>query len=181
MHQDDTVFASLQAFGAGEFKHINGSLFTHLSGTAALLQAWGATDVLCRAGLYHAAYGTDDYEASLITLDRRQAIAELIGAEAEAMVYLYCACDREKYWPRIGTAQQYWFVDRFQQSEYAIDAHQLTRFCELTLANELDIMMHCAEGRAQQDDELIVLFNRMEPHVSRAGFLAYQRHVHRIQ
>lgn len=55
---------------------------------------WGAHDVLCKAGLYHVAYGTDGYSKTLVSLEQRGQIKALIGAVAEEIVYVYCACER---------------------------------------------------------------------------------------
>lgn len=169
-----TLFSELQKLGAGEFEHINGSLVKHLQGTAELLHHWGANDVLIKAGLYHAVYGTTGYAPSLISLDLRNKIAALIGQQAEETVYMYCACDRKIYWPRIGTAQQNKFMDRFSQQEYQITNDQLFNFCELTLANELEIAMHDDQFILQNRVELSDLFIRMEGMVSQPGFRAYK-------
>lgn len=168
------LFAELQKLGAGEFKHLNGSLEDHLQGTAALLREWGANDVLVNAGLYHAVYGTEGYEPSLTSLELRNEISELIGQQAEEIVYLYCACDRKEFWPRIGTEQQNKFTDRFRQQNYLITEDQLMNFCELTLANELEIFMHGHEFSLQNGGELLDLFMRMDGLVSQPGFRAYK-------
>ncbi|WP_432724182.1 DUF6817 domain-containing protein [Jeongeupia wiesaeckerbachi] len=42
--------------GAGAFSHLNGSLEYPLRGTEALLHSCGASEQVCRAGLFHAAY-----------------------------------------------------------------------------------------------------------------------------
>ena len=66
-------------------------------------------------------------------------IAGAIGVEAEAIVYLYGACDRDAFHPRIGTPHETQFVDRFSRSEYGIAPSALADFCELTLANEFEL------------------------------------------
>jgi hypothetical protein len=174
MKTTDELFAQLQALGAGEFEHLNGSLSAHLRGTEALLRSWGASEPLCRAGLYHAIYGTDGYNPALMSMAGRSGIADLIGKEAEELAYLYGACDRKAFYPRIGTEAQLLFADRFKSSEYAIEAGQLAGMCELILANELEIASGSAEFRAQYRAALSGLFERMPSLVSRAGFQAYR-------
>ena len=127
-----------------------------------MLRSWNSRDALCLAGLYHAVYGTDGIRGSLAGLDRRSAIAAIIGAEAEALAYLYGACAREKFHPRIGTPDQVRFADRFTSSEYAIDERTLRDFCELTVANELELALASEAFRTEYAEELAVFFGRME-------------------
>jgi hypothetical protein len=174
MNTTDELFAKLQLLGAGEFEHLNGSLATHLRGTESLLRSWGASEALCRAGLYHAVYGTDGYNPSLTSLDGRAAIAELIGAEAEELAYLYGACNRKVFYPRIGTDAQLTFANRFTNSEYAITSDELSPTCELILANELEIASNSEEFKAKYGVALSGLFERMSGLVSPAGFQAFR-------
>lgn len=169
------VFAALQAMCAGEFRHLNGSLAEHLRGTEALLTAWGARDALRLAGLYHAVYGTDGYNPALSGLDTRPRVAALIGDEAEALAYLYCACDRGRFYPRIGGAEQYRFVDRFMAQEYAIVPAQLRDLCELVLANELELAGRSEDFRARYGAPLAALFRRMRGQVGAAGYAHFER------
>src|SRR6185437_14963348 len=121
----ELALRQLQTLGADAFAHVNGSLAVHLRGTEALLRRWGNRDAVCLGGLYHAVYGTDRITGSLADLGMRGAIAEVIGAEAESLAYLYGACARETFHPRIGTPDQLMFADRFVHCEYPIAASQL--------------------------------------------------------
>ncbi|MEP7063210.1 MAG: DUF6817 domain-containing protein [Betaproteobacteria bacterium] len=162
------LFAPLQALGAEGLAHIDASLVEHLRGTEQLLRSWGASETVCAAGLYHAVYSTEGYAPALATLAERHRIADLIGVDAEALAYLYCACDREKFHPRLGTPAQRVFVDRFSESEYEIEYERLAQFCELTLANELEIAGRSARYRAKHRTELLRLCERMSVLVGRA-------------
>ncbi|MBL4583363.1 MAG: hypothetical protein JKX83_01985 [Pseudomonadales bacterium] len=86
--------------GAGDFEHTNGVLLDHLIATQALLKKWQASAVLQDAGLYHAAYGTVGFDEHLVSIDQRNKISNIIGKAAEEIVYLYCACDRDYFWPQ---------------------------------------------------------------------------------
>ncbi|MDN3684622.1 hypothetical protein QW180_17835 [Vibrio sinaloensis] len=83
------------------FQHLNGSLEAHLQGTQALLNRWGADEVLQVAGLFHAAYGTAGFDDNMVSLAQRDKIASIIGPQAEALVYLYCSCDRDFCLPTV--------------------------------------------------------------------------------
>lgn len=158
---EQRVLARLHALGADGFVHVNGTLERHLLRTERLLRDWGSRDALCLAGLYHAVYGTDGITGRLVGLDARKAIADVIGDEAERIVYLYGACDRERFHPRIGTPMQHLFVDRFAESEYAIGKPQLRDFCEITAANELELAAENARFKRRHRAELSQLFTRM--------------------
>lgn len=162
-------FLQLKALGAGEFAHLNGSLETHLKGTYQLLSCWNASQHVCDAGLFHAAYGTDGFEESMLSLDERQKVGSIIGEEAEQIVYLYCACDRTYVFDGIILNQPIVFKDRFTQSEFTLSEQQAHQFCELTVANELDIAMHSPTFVAQHGEALQKLFLRMSPYLSQAA------------
>jgi hypothetical protein len=174
MNSVDQLFGKLQALGAGEFAHLNGPLSTHLRGTEALLREWGAPEPVCAAGLYHAVYGTDGYNPALTSLAGRKHIAELIGDEAESLAYLFGACNRTVFYPRIGTDAQRMFADRFTRAEYEISLRQLAELCEITLANEMEIASNSPEFKALHGRYLSQLFERMSGLVSKAAFRAFR-------
>jgi len=111
----------------------------HLVGTRDILASWGASIELQDAGLFHASYSTAGFRNHLVDLDRRQQIADIIGKNAEQIVYEYCACDREVLYPRLGISGNPQFANRFTGDEYFLDPVLLKSFCELTVANEVEI------------------------------------------
>ena len=165
----------LLAMGADRFAHVSGPLSEHLHRTQALLRQWGNRSAVCLAGLYHAVYGTEGIRGSLVGLDARATIGAIIGDEAEQIAYVYGACARSRFHPRIGTVDQLRFADRFTGTEYPITASALRDFCELTLANELELATRSDAFRAEYRDELSAFFDRMRGLVSDAGFEAYRR------
>lgn len=167
----DRARASLHALGAAAFAHIDGTLERHLLATERLLRRFGSRDAVCLAGLFHAVYGTAGIEGRLVDPLARSAVSDVIGPEAEAIAYLYGACDRDRFHQRIGNdALQHRFVDRFARCEYPIDARSLRDFCELTLANEIELARRNARFRARHRDELAALFERMRGLVSEPGY-----------
>jgi len=129
----------LTELGAGNFDHIDGTLMQHLVGTRDILTSWGASAQLQDAGLFHASYSTAGFRNRLVALDQRQQITDLIGKDAEKIVYEYCACDREVLYPRLGINSDPKFANRFTGEEYYLDPVLLKSFCELTVANEVEI------------------------------------------
>lgn len=159
----------LHALGAAAFAHMNGTLEQHLHGTERLLRQWGNRDGVCVAGLFHTIYGTDGIDGCLTSIDARDEVAGMIGREAEALVYLYGSCDRERFHPRIGTGIQNRFVDRFAGREYVIGDAMLRDFCEITVANELDLALGNPAFARRHAGDLLALFGRMHGLISHAA------------
>lgn len=169
------IFKQLAELGAEELQHLSGSLLSHLQGTYDLLKAWGNREALCKAGLYHAVYGTFAFERSLIDFKKRGSIAALIGAEAEKIVYYYGACDRDYFYPRIGRVDEPILLNRFTRQFENISGQLFSDLLELTLANELEIIKKDAAFFAERRVMYESLFDRFEPFVSARGFEEYQR------
>ena len=77
--------------------HSDRGLFDHLLGTRQLLVDWGARPALCDAGLFHSIYSTEHYEQTAVALTRRDEVRQLIGEEAESLVWLFCMMRRETF------------------------------------------------------------------------------------
>lgn len=155
-------FDELSALGAGEFKHLHRSLIEHLNGTYQLLDTWGASQELCDSGLYHAAYGTDGFNTQVVTLSQRKVIANIIGQAAEKIVYLYCSCDRSYVFNNFDGKSAIKFRDRFTQTEFELTVEQAQQFCELTVANELELAMSSLEFKKEHGQSLFNLFMKMK-------------------
>jgi hypothetical protein len=134
--------------GAADIAHPGGTLFEHLCRVAELLTTWGSSDDLQAAGLCHACYGTDGFATALLALEERPLLTESIGAEAEAMVYLYASCDRSAVYPRFGVSGQLVVTNRFTDESSAAGDRSARNFLELTAANELDLILVNPESAA---------------------------------
>lgn len=141
MVDTDGLLSKLRELGAHELDHINGTLHAHLCGTCERLRRWGNADAICLAGLFHAVYGTYGFSEQLLGIDRRDDVVGLIGSEAEHLVYFYAACDRAYFYPRLARDKQPSFKDRFTEAVIQPDGATVLAFCELTLANELDVAL----------------------------------------
>jgi hypothetical protein len=159
-------FTKLKNLGAGEFEHLNGSLIKHLNRTYELLSAWGAQQKLCDAGLYHAAYGTAGFDAEVVSLSRRSEIIQIIGKEAEDLVYLYCSCDRDFVFSNFSATSDILFKDRFTGKKFVLTELQVKQFCELTVANELELAISSNVFLAQHGQGLFELFSQFSPFLS---------------
>lgn len=162
----DEKITKLSKLGAGDFKHIDSTLIDHLYGTKSLLKAWQAPEVLQDAGLYHAAYGTSGFDIRLVATSQREKIVDIIGLEAEAIVYLYCACDRDYFWPQFENTNNPQFKNRFTKQTSFLSEKNLRNFCELTVANELEIAHDNPIFIDSYGDELNKLFKSMRFYLS---------------
>jgi len=93
--QAHSTFLLTQA-RAGSIRHSGRTLYAHLSGTHDLLEAWGNPKPVCDAGLFHSIYGTNKFRKSAWPTSDRATIKQLIGPDAELLVYLFFLSDRPK-------------------------------------------------------------------------------------
>lgn len=133
--------------------HMFGDLLSHLEGVEALVRDWGGGDLLALAALGHATYGTDGFEPHILELGQRDELREVIGDEAEALVYFYASCDRTHFYPQLSepetTLADLRFRDRFTDSEAAPSAADVALFVDLTYANEGELAAASPGGPAE--------------------------------
>lgn len=67
----------------------------HLKGVKTVLQLWEASKDVCNAGLFHSIYGTEGFQGYKFPILRRREIRNLIGEEAERLVWIFCVVDRK--------------------------------------------------------------------------------------
>ncbi|HEX3794360.1 MAG TPA: hypothetical protein VHV57_07655 [Acidimicrobiales bacterium] len=149
----EAVLAFLRGHAADRTDHIFGDLLTHLLGTERLVREWGGQDLLALAALGHATYGTDGFEPHILGLGDRRLLADVIGAEAEALVYFYASCDRDDFYLQLcalgTTVTDLHFRDRFTGQPVPITADHITRFVNLTYANEAELAASSPGGPAE--------------------------------
>lgn len=163
----------LRQRNADDIEHPGGNLLQHLARTADLLESWQATPAVVLAGLCHAAYGTDGFAVALFELDERDLLQQVIGREAEALVYRYAACDRGfTYAAAIGGV--FGYRDRFTGDEVRLPAAVQAGFVDMTFANELDLYDHSSEFRTTVWPKLVPVFAGYERLANPAAFAAYQ-------
>ena len=169
---------ALKALGVGEFGHLNGNLESHLSGTYKLLMEWNNPEYICDAGLYHAVYGTQPLKRLGIphkeySPSDRPKIREIIGEESEQLVYLYGACDRDYFYPQIGSPMAV-YRDRFTGKTLELSPKILKDILEITMANELEICVSGPSFKEKNRNDLVELFNRFNGLVSMEAYKCYK-------
>nr|BFD88244.1 hypothetical protein StreXyl84_76450 [Streptomyces sp. Xyl84] len=166
----DRAVTLLRDFGAESIPHPGGTLLTHLQRVQARLAAWKARPALQLAGLCHAFYGTDGFPTALLPLDRRDDLAAVIGAEAEAIVYLYASCDRKATYPDLHQADAA-FHDRFTGRSHVPGPQVRRDFTELSAANEVDLAIIDPAFRDTWGPALLALFTRVRDLLSAGAWL----------
>jgi hypothetical protein len=129
----------LGSCGAATVAHPGGDLLTHLIRTEQILRSWDEDDDICLAGLAHALYGTAGFAVELLPRTSRPIARAVLGDRAEALVYLYCSCDRAATYPAL-TSSPVVFTDRFAHRSGVIGADEMHAFAAITIANELDLV-----------------------------------------
>jgi len=119
-------------------EHSGRGLLNHLLGTRQLLLEWGARPALCDAGLFHSVYGTEGYQQAAVPLGMRARVQELIGDEAEALVWLFCFMRRETLSGNIGRRGDLAVTHRLTGERLPMADRQFDDLVNLTFANELE-------------------------------------------
>ncbi len=76
-------------------EHSASTLWSHLVGTFRILEAWGAPQDVCLAGLLHSVYSTQYFRSAIIPDSRRREVATRVGNRAERLAHAFCVLDRE--------------------------------------------------------------------------------------
>ncbi|WP_446221289.1 DUF6817 domain-containing protein [Nocardia sp. IBHARD005] len=139
--------------------HPGGTLLDHLRRVAERLATWAVPDDVVLAGLCHAAYGTDGFATALIAPDERPQLVDLIGNRAEHLVYLYGSCVRNALYPQLAGREPVTFIDRFTGNAHRPADSDIRAFLEITVANEIDVMLHNKDLARRHAQPLYELFS----------------------
>lgn len=138
MSTDDGVRAWLRRQGAEQIAHPGGNLYAHLCRVSERLAVLGCARDVQAAGLTHAVYGTDGFDVTLVDRADRAVLRDLVGADAEELVYLYGACDRGRSWQELTRTGE--VFDRFARQVRTPGETQLRSLVDLSIVNELDVI-----------------------------------------
>lgn len=83
--------------GAAQLPHAGQKYIDHNVGVYYALKTWGCYAEVCDAGFLHSIYGTERFNAFKVATSDRPVIRDLIGARAEALVYLNCTMERKDF------------------------------------------------------------------------------------
>jgi len=124
--------------------HSGRALFNHLLGTRQVLVEWGARPALCDAGLFHSIYSTEHYEEKALPLTRRGEVQQLIGEEAESLVWLFCMMRREAFFLDLGKDGSPSVQHRETGEHIPLSGTQRQDLLTLLFANSLEGFPRCS-------------------------------------
>jgi hypothetical protein len=160
MAAGDDLRQLLRDRGAETIVHPGGTLYAHLNRVHDRLLALGQTPDVALAGLGHAVYGTDGFHVTLATLHQRDEMRAIVGADVEAQIYRYAACDRRLTWRSLPRRRAIW--DRFTGLAIEPDDRALAAFADLSIVNELDVCEHDPETKQRRGGYLAETFATWE-------------------
>ncbi len=96
MSRLDNLERLLTLVGAKETKHTGRTLYDHLMGTMAMLEAVEASPATCAAGALHSIYGTNAFRHKSIPSHLRHVVRKCVGERAERLAWTFCNIDRPR-------------------------------------------------------------------------------------
>jgi hypothetical protein len=129
----------LVAQGIDKVGHTSKSYLAHLIGLYRLMEAKGCNEELCRAGMFHSIYGTQQFQGFKLPLERRQEVRDLIGERAEQLAYLNCAMQRESFDKIVATTEEpFVFSDRLTGEQVRLSRKDFDDLCRIHLYDWLE-------------------------------------------
>ena len=132
------ILDGLDRFEISVIEHSQSTLVSHLKGTHKILRNWSCPDYVCLAGLCHSIYGTESFLKYPVNLENRKYVQDLIGLEAEQLVYLFGVHKKNSLWENIDRSENFVLVDRLSEAIFKITESDLANLITLTLANWLE-------------------------------------------
>lgn len=154
--------------------HSDRSLLDHLLGTRRLLEEWGCRAAVCDAGLFHSVYGTEHYGPAAVPFAIRERVCELIGVEAERLVWLFCVLDRDSFDRKLGRADGYHILDRRAGTTVPITRGEFDDLLTLSFANTLEAMPRLPWGQRRACRRYLEQFREVAIPPAQAALAAAQ-------
>jgi hypothetical protein len=119
--------------------HTQKNYLAHLISVHRFMKDAGCSDELCRAGMFHSIYGTQQFQGFKVPLEDRDRIRQLIGDRAEQLAYLNCAMDRATF-DRAAeeNGESYRFRDRIADAEVVLQRRDFDDLCRVHLYDWLE-------------------------------------------
>jgi hypothetical protein len=124
--------------------HTDRDLLDHLLGTRQLLVEWEARPALYDAGLFHSVYSTEYYGQRAVPLTMRNEVRQLIGDEAESLVWLFCMMRRGTLFQNLGREGEFRVQHRLTDEWLPLTKIQFQDLLTMTLANSLEAFPRCS-------------------------------------
>lgn len=129
----------LIALGAAEVAHTGKGYLAHAIGVYTDIKAWGVSEDLWYAAIFHSIYGTQGFQGFTLPLDKRQELQSLIGEYAERLAYLNCFMDRATLDALVNQdLDQYVLRHRVTGEEMVLTRQEYDDLCTLHLCDWLE-------------------------------------------
>jgi hypothetical protein len=129
----------LVSLGIEQVPHTEKTYLGHLVNVYRLMEKEGCSEELCRAGMFHSIYGTQQFQGFKLPLERREELRELIGTRAEKLAYLNCAMQRETFdEAALGNGETYRFIDRITREPVELPRADFDDLCRVHLVDWLE-------------------------------------------
>lgn len=164
--------ALLEELGADVTSHSRGTLLDHLRGTHDLLEQWGNPPDVCVAGLFHSIYGTYVFDKQCADMSMREEVREVIGRDAEWLVYVFCVTDRRCFYDHLDETQ-FRLRDMADDRDLELDRDTLAALIEIEVANIVDQVPRRSNKKALRAAEFYSqAFSRSRSLISAAALAA---------
>ncbi len=136
-YKDLTDF--LVNLGIEKVEHTQKNYLAHLLAVYRFMKDVGCDEELCRAGMFHSIYGTQQFQGFKLELDQRAAVRGLIGDRAERLAYLNCAMYRPTFdEATFQNGDTYRFRDRITNEEVTLNRQDFDDLCRVHLYDWLE-------------------------------------------
>ena len=158
--------ALLEQLGAHVTSHSRRTLIEHLRGTHHLLEEWGNPPHVCAAGLFHSVYGTYVFDKQSADMSMRERIREVIGGDAEWLVYVFCVTDRRCFYDHLGESR-FLLRDMVHARELELERDTLAALIEIEVANMIEQIPRRSRKKALRATEFYSqAFARSQDYIS---------------
>jgi hypothetical protein len=159
------------ALGAAEINHSDKTYLAHAISVYNDLKAWGGTDELCRAALFHSIYGTQGFQSFTLPLDRQPELRALIGDYAEKIAYTNCFMDRESLDAQLTQAEgPYTIINRVTREKLVLSKAEYEDLVRIHLCDWLEQV-----EREQKWDYRRQAYRQMAERLGGVALASYER------
>ena len=144
----------LVALEIDEVPHTQKNYLAHLIAVYRFMKDAGCSEELCRAGMFHSIYGTQQFQGFKLGLEQRDEVRGLIGDRAERLAYLNCAMNRESFDARRAVRGPYRFRDRITEETVELDRGDFDDLCRVHLYDWLEQAPRSRYGWGYRRDAL---------------------------
>jgi hypothetical protein len=162
----------LVGLGIEQVAHTGKSYLAHLIGVYKLMEAQGCDAEVCRAGMFHSIYGTQQFQGFKLSLERRPELAGLIGTRAERLGYLNCAMERGSFDRALEQKEgPYRFTDRITGEPVELSEADFADLCRVHLFDWLEQVPRSSLGYGYRR----AAYRRMAERLGGTAAETYQR------